>query len=225
MNEIWSEQNKYQKWLDVEVAACEAWAKLGNIPQKSLENIQKKACFRVERIEEIENITRHDVIAFVSCVAEFIGDDARFVHMGLTSSDVLDTAYALQCKEAGEIIIEDIKALMEALKKRAYEYKDLPAMGRSHGMHAEPIAFGSKFALYYAEMERNLKRMADAVDVISYGKISGAVGTFANVPPEIEEYVCKKLGIKAEPLSTQIVQRDRHAQFFTTIAIIGCTID
>ena len=225
MNEIWSEQNKYQKWLDVEVAACEAWAKLGNIPQKSLENIQKKACFRVERIEEIENITRHDVIAFVSCVAEFIGDDARFVHMGLTSSDVLDTAYALQCKEAGEIIIEDIKALMEALKKRAYEYKDLPAMGRSHGIHAEPIAFGSKFALYYAEMERNLKRMADAVDVISYGKISGAVGTFANVPPEIEEYVCKKLGIKAEPLSTQIVQRDRHAQFFTTIAIIGCTIE
>ena len=225
MNEIWSEQNKYQKWLDVEVAACEAWAKLGNIPQKSLENIQKKACFRVERIEEIENITRHDVIAFVSCVAEFIGDDARFVHMGLTSSDVLDTAYALQCKEAGEIIIEDIKTLMEALKKRAYEYKDLPAMGRSHGIHAEPIAFGSKFALWYAEMERNLKRMADAVDVISYGKISGAVGTFANVPPEIEEYVCKKLGIKAEPLSTQIVQRDRHAQFFTTIAIIGCTIE
>ena len=225
MNEIWSEQNKYQKWLDVEVAACEAWAKLGNIPQKSLENIQKKASFRVERIEEIENITRHDVIAFVSCVAEFIGDDARFVHMGLTSSDVLDTAYALQCKEAGEIIIEDIKALMEALKKRAYEYKDLPAMGRSHGIHAEPIAFGSKFALWYAEMERNLKRMADAVDVISYGKISGAVGTFANVPPEIEEYVCKKLGIKAEPLSTQIVQRDRHAQFFTTIALIGCTIE
>ncbi len=225
MNEIWSEQNKYQKWLDVEVAACEAWAKLGNIPQKSLENIQKKASFRVERIEEIENITRHDVIAFVSCVAEFIGDDARFVHMGLTSSDVLDTAYALQCKEAGEIIIEDIKALMEALKKRAYEYKDLPAMGRSHGIHAEPIAFGSKFALWYAEMERNLKRMADAVDVISYGKISGAVGTFANVPPEVEEYVCIKLGIKAEPLSTQIVQRDRHAQFFTTIALIGCTIE
>ena len=225
MNEIWSEQNKYQKWLDVEVAVCEAWAKLGKIPKKSLENIQKRASFRVERIEEIENITRHDVIAFVSCVAEFIGDDARFVHMGLTSSDVLDTAYALQCKEAGEIIIEDIKALMEALKKRAYEYKDLPAMGRSHGIHAEPIAFGSKFALWYAEMERNLKRMADAVDVISYGKISGAVGTFANVPPEVEEYVSKKLGIKAEPLSTQIVQRDRHAQFFTTIALIGCTIE
>ena len=190
------------------MAACEAWAKLGNIPQKSLENIQKKASFRVERIEEIENITRHDVIAFVSCVAEFIGDDARFVHMGLTSSDVLDTAYALQCKEAGEIIIEDIKALMEALKKRAYEYKDLPAMGRSHGIHAEPISFGSKFALWYAEMERNLKRMADAVDVISYGKISGAVGTFANVPPEIEEYVCKKLGIKACLLYTSPSPRD-----------------
>jgi adenylosuccinate lyase len=225
MNGIWSEQNKYQKWLDVEVAACEAWAKLGKIPQQSLENIQKNSAFRVERIEEIENITRHDVIAFISCVAEYIGDDARFVHMGLTSSDVLDTAYALQCKEAGIVIIEDIKALMQALKKRAYEYKDLPAMGRSHGIHAEPIAFGSKFALWYAEMERNLKRMADAVDVITCGKISGAVGTFANVPPEVEEYVCAKLGLKAEPLSTQIVQRDRHAQFFTTIALIGCTIE
>ena len=225
MNGIWSEQNKYQKWLDVEVAACEAWAKLGKIPQQSLENIQKNSAFRVERIEEIENITRHDVIAFVSCVAEYIGDDARFVHMGLTSSDVLDTAYALQCKQAGIVIIEDIKALMQALKKRAYEYKDLPAMGRSHGIHAEPISFGSKFALWYAEMERNLKRMADAVDVISCGKISGAVGTFANVPPEVEEYVCAKLGLKAEPLSTQIVQRDRHAQFFTTIALIGCTIE
>jgi adenylosuccinate lyase len=225
MNGIWSEQNKYQKWLDVEVAACEAWTKLGKIPQQSLENIQKNSAFRVERIEEIENITRHDVIAFVSCVAEYIGDDARFVHMGLTSSDVLDTAYALQCKEAGKVILEDIKALMEALKKRAYEYKDLPAMGRSHGIHAEPIAFGSKFALWYAEMERNLKRMEDAVDVISFGKISGAVGTFANVPPEVEEYVCAKLGLKAEPLSTQIVQRDRHAQFFTTIALIGCTIE
>jgi adenylosuccinate lyase len=225
MNKIWSDQNRYQKWLDIEVAACEAWAKLGKIPKKSLENIKKNSSFSVERIEEIENITRHDVIAFVSCVAEYIGDDARYVHMGLTSSDVLDTAYALQCREAGTVIIEDIKALMQALKKRAYEYKDLPAMGRSHGIHAEPVSFGSKFALWYAEMERNLKRLAYAVDVISFGKVSGAVGTFANVPPEIEDYVCTKLGLKAEPISTQIVQRDRHAQFFTTIALIGCTIE
>ncbi len=225
MNGIWSDQNRYQKWLDVEIAACEAWAKLGKVPQNSLENIQKNSRFEVARIEEIENITRHDVIAFVSCVAEYIGDDARYVHMGLTSSDVLDTAYALQCKEAGAVIIEDIKILMEALKKRAYEFKDLPAMGRSHGIHAEPVSFGSKFALFYAEMGRNLKRMEDAVDVIACGKISGAVGTFANVPPEVEDYVCKKLGLTAEPLSTQIVQRDRHAQFFTTIALVGCTIE
>jgi adenylosuccinate lyase len=225
MNEIWSDQNRYQKWLDIEVAACEAWAKLGKVPKKSLENIQKNSSFSVERIEEIENITRHDVIAFVSCVAEYIGDDARFVHMGLTSSDVLDTAYALQCREAGTVIIEDIKALMHALRKRAYEYKDLPAMGRSHGIHAEPVSFGSKFALWYAEMERNLNRIQDALDVISYGKVSGAVGTFANVPPEVEDYVCRKLGLKAEPLSTQVVQRDRHAQFFTTIALIGCTVE
>ncbi|HEY9160377.1 MAG TPA: adenylosuccinate lyase [Desulfomonilia bacterium] len=225
MNEIWSDQNRYRKWLDVEIAACEAWAKLGKIPQASLENIRKNSRFDVARIEEIENITKHDVIAFVSCVAEYIGEDARYVHMGLTSSDVLDTAYALQCKEAGAVIIEDMRMLMEALKKRAYEYKDLPAMGRSHGIHAEPVSFGSKFALWYAEMGRNLKRMNEAIDVIACGKISGAVGTFANVPPEVEEYVCAKLGLTAEPLSTQIVQRDRHAQFFTTIALIGCTIE
>jgi adenylosuccinate lyase len=225
MNEIWSDQNRYQKWLDVEIAACEAWARLGKIPQASLENIQKNSRFEVARIEEIENITKHDVIAFVSCVAEYIGEDARFVHMGLTSSDVLDTAYALQCKEAGAVIIEDIRMLMEALKMRAYEYKDLPSMGRSHGIHAEPVSFGSKFALWYAEMGRNLKRMNDAIDVIACGKISGAVGTFANVPPEVEDYVCAKLGLTAEPLSTQVVQRDRHAQFFTAIALVGCTIE
>lgn len=225
MNEIWSDQNRYRKWLDVEIAACEAWARLGKIPQASLENIQKNSRFKVARIEEIENITKHDVIAFVSCVAEYIGEDARFVHMGLTSSDVLDTAYALQCKEAGTVIVEDIKMLMEALKMRAYEYKDLPAMGRSHGIHAEPVSFGSKFALWYAEMERNLKRMNGAIDVIACGKISGAVGTFANIPPEVEDYVCTKLGLTAEPLSTQVVQRDRHAQFFTAIALVGCTIE
>lgn len=225
LDRIWSEQNRYQKWLDVEVAACEAWAKLGRVPKKSLDVIKKKACFTVERIEEIEAITRHDVIAFVSCVGEYVGEDARFIHMGLTSSDVLDTAYALLLKESSAIIIDDIKALMTALKKRAYEFKDTPAMGRSHGIHAEPITFGLKFALWYAEMERNLLRMNRALDVVSYGKISGAVGTFANVPPEVEAYVCKRLGLKPAPISTQVLQRDRHAEFFATLAIIGSSCE
>ena len=222
---IWSEENRYQKWLDVELAACEAWAKLGKIPRKSLATIKGKACFTVERIEEIEAITRHDVIAFVSCVAEYVGEDARFIHMGLTSSDVLDTAYSMLLMESGTVIIQDIKALMESLKKRAYEFKDTPAMGRSHGIHAEPITFGLKFALWYSEMERNLTRMLSALEVISYGKVSGAVGTFANVPPMVETYVCKKLGLKPAPISTQVLQRDRHAEFFATLAIIGATAE
>ncbi|MGO9147601.1 MAG: adenylosuccinate lyase [Desulfomonilia bacterium] len=222
---IWSDENRYQKWLDVEMAACEAWAKLGRIPKKSLATIKKKARFTVVRIEEIEAVTRHDVIAFVSCVGEYVGEDARFIHMGLTSSDVLDTAYALQLKESSIVILEDIKGLMVALKKRAYEFRDTPAMGRSHGIHAEPITFGLKFALWYAEMERNLKRMEDALDIIAYGKISGVVGTFANVPPSVEAYVCKRLGLKPAPISTQVLQRDRHAQFFATLAIIGASLE
>jgi len=225
LTQIWSDENRYQKWLEVEVAACEAWARLGKIPGPSIDNISKNSRFTVERIEEIEAETRHDVIAFVSCVGEYVGDDARYIHMGLTSSDVLDTAYALLLKESSLIILDDIKNLMAALKTRAIEYKHTPAMGRSHGIHAEPITFGLKFALWFAEMERNLKRMEDAMEVISYGKISGAVGTFANVPPEVEDYVCAKLGLKPAPISTQILQRDRHAQFFTTLAIIGATIE
>jgi adenylosuccinate lyase len=223
--EIWSDENRYRKWLDVEIAACEAWAHLGKIPKKSLQTIRKKACFTVERIEEIEAVTRHDVIAFVSCVAEHVGEDARFIHMGLTSSDVLDTAYALLLKESSEVLIADILGLMKSLKKRAYEFKDTPAMGRSHGIHAEPITFGLKFALWYAEMERNLHRMKRAMDVVSFGKVSGAVGTYANVPPEVEAYVCKRLGLKPAPISTQVLQRDRHAEFFSTLAIIGATAE
>ena len=225
MQRIWSDENRYQKWLDVEIAACEGWASLGRIPEKSLENIRKKARFTVERIEEIEAVTRHDVIAFVSCVAEYVGEDARFIHMGMTSSDVLDTALALQLKESGELIITGIRALMDVLKRRAFEFKHTPAMGRSHGIHAEPISFGLKFALWYAEMARNLKRMEDAVETVSYGKISGAVGTFANIPPEVEEYACRMLGLKPAPISTQIIQRDRHAQFFSTIAVVGSTLE
>jgi adenylosuccinate lyase len=221
MEQIWSDENRYQKWLDVELAACEAWTRLGKIPAESLKNIKSTAKFDVKRIEEIEAVTRHDVIAFVSCVGEYVGDDARYIHMGLTSSDVLDTAYALLLKESGHVILEDMKALLQALKRRAHEFKNVPAMGRSHGIHAEPITFGLKFALWYAETKRNVKRMQDAIDCISYGMISGAVGTFANVPPDVEAYVCKKLKLKPAPISTQVIQRDRHAQFFTTLAIIG----
>ena len=225
MAHIWSDQNRYQKWLEVELAACEAWGELGRIPQESIENIKKNAGFSVERIEEIEAITRHDVIAFVTCMGEHVGDDARFIHRGLTSSDVLDTAYALLLKESSFVILADIRGLMASLKQRAYEFKDTPAMGRSHGIHAEPITFGLKFALWYAEMERNLKRMQDAMDIISFGKVSGAVGTFANVPPEVEAFVCERLSLKPAPISTQILQRDRHAQYFATLAIIGATLE
>ncbi|HOW99497.1 MAG TPA: lyase family protein, partial [Deltaproteobacteria bacterium] len=220
MGQIWSEENRYRKWLDVEIAVCEAWASAGKIPEESLENIRRKASFTVERIEEIEEVTKHDVIAFVSTVAEYVGEDARFIHMGMTSSDVLDTAFALQLKESGQILLDGIRALMDALRKRAFEFKHTPAMGRSHGIHAEPVTFGLKFALWYAEMERNLKRMADAVEIVSCGKISGAVGTFANIPPEMEEFACQRLGLKPAPISTQIIQRDRHAQFFAAIAIV-----
>jgi adenylosuccinate lyase len=219
--EIWSDENRYRKWLDVEIAACEAWAELGRIPPESLKAIKEKAGFTVERIEEIEAVTRHDVIAFVSCVAEHVGDEARFIHLGLTSSDVLDTAYALLLRESGQVIMEDIQELRAALKERAYEFKDLPAMGRSHGVHAEPIAFGLKFALWYADMGRNLDRMRHALSRVSFGKVSGAVGTFANVPPEVEASVCRRLGLQPAPISTQILQRDRHAEFFCTLAIIG----
>jgi adenylosuccinate lyase len=225
MERIWSDQNRYQKWLDVEIAACEAWEKLDRIPQASLNNIKRNARFDVKRIEEIEAITRHDVIAFVTCVGEHVGGDARFIHMGLTSSDVLDTALALLLKESGEVILLDIFDLMEAIKQRAYEFKHTPAMGRSHGIHAEPITFGLKLALWYAEMERNAKRMQDAIEMVAYGKISGAVGTFANIPPVVEAYVCEKLKLKPAPISTQIIQRDRHAQFFTTLAIIGGSLE
>ncbi len=226
LNDIWSDEHRYQEWLEVELAACEAWHQLGRIPLKSMENIRTRAGFDVTRIAEIEAVTRHDVIAFVSCVGEYVGaDDARFIHMGLTSSDVLDTAYALQLKESSLIIIADLTRVMEVLKARAYEHKHTPVMGRSHGIHAEPTTFGLKFALWYAEMERNLTRMHQAMEAISYGKVSGAVGTFANVPPAVEEQVCTRLGLKPEPVSTQVVQRDRHAQFFTTLALIGATIE
>ena len=225
MANIWTQQNKYQKWLDVEIAACEAWTRLGKIPDESMKVIKDKANFDADKIDEIEKVVKHDVIAFLTSVAEYVGPDSRFIHMGMTSSDVLDTSYALLLKEAGEMIIDDIKRLMEVLKKRALEHKMTPMMGRSHGIHAEPVTFGLKMAIWYDEMKRNLERMERAVDVISIGMVSGAVGTFAHMPLDIEEKVCKKLGLKPAPASTQIIQRDRHAEYFTTLALVASSIE
>lgn len=225
MARIWEPETRFKRWLEVELLVCEAWARLGNIPQRTLRNIKKRASFDVKKIEEIEKTVKHDVIAFLTSVAEFVGPDSRYIHRGLTSSDILDTTLALLLREAADLIITGIKGLMEVIKKRAYEYKDTVMIGRSHGIHAEPITFGLKMALWYEEMRRNLERMQRAKEIISYGKLSGAVGTFANVPPFVEEYVCKKLGLKPASISTQIIQRDRHAEYFTTLAIIASSIE
>ncbi len=225
MARIWEARNRYQKWLDIEISACEAHAELGNIPHEAVERIKSKADFDVERIDEIEKTVKHDVIAFLTSVADYIGDDSRFVHLGLTSSDVLDTSFAMLLAEASDLIIDDIKRLMEVIKRRAFEHKDTPMMGRSHGIHAEPVTFGIKMALWYDEMRRNLRRMEAARETIAYGKISGAVGTFANIDPRVEEFVCKNGGLKPAPCSTQVIQRDRHAEFFTTLAIIASSIE
>ncbi len=225
MTAIWSQENKYQKWLDVEVAACEAMVKLGKVPAAAVETIKAKAVINVARIDEIEKVTKHDVIAFVTSLTEKIGEDGRFIHMGLTSSDVLDTALAIQLKEAAEILIADLDSLLPVLKKKAFEHKNTLMIGRSHGIHAEPITFGLKMALWYQEMERNRERLVRAKETVSYGKIAGAVGTFSFIDPFVEEYVCEKLGLKPAPVSSQIVQRDRHAEFFATLAIIASSLD
>jgi len=225
MVRIWEPENRFKKWLDVEIAACEIWTRLGKIPESSLAVIKEKADFDVKKIDEIEKVVKHDVIAFLTSVAEHVGPDSRFIHMGMTSSDVLDTSFALLLKEAGEIIIDGIKGLMEAIKRRAIEHRDTPMMGRSHGIHAEPVTFGLKLAIWYDEMKRNLERMERAVDVVSVGMISGAVGTFAHMPLEIEEGVCEILGLRPAPASSQIIQRDRHAEYFTTLALIASSID
>lgn len=222
---IWSLENKFKIWLDIEIAACEANAQLGIIPKEDLAIIKEKANFDVKRIEEIENQVHHDVIAFLTCVAEYVGPSSRYIHYGLTSSDIVDTALSIQMKQAGEIILNDIDQLLVVLKNLALKYKHTPCMGRSHGVHAEPTTFGTKMALYYHEFLRNRKRMQDAIDEISYGKLSGAVGTFSNIDPQVEEIVCKKLGLKPDPISTQIIQRDRHAHYMAAIAICAGTLD
>ena len=225
MAAIWSQENKYAKWLDVEVAACEAMVKLGLAPAAAVDNIKAKAVINVARIDEIEAVTRHDVIAFVSSLTEVIGEDGRFIHMGLTSSDVLDTALAVQLKEASDLLLEDLDDLLAVLKRRALEHKKTLMIGRSHGIHAEPITFGLKLALWYAEMRRNRARLERAREAVSCGKISGAVGTFSFVDPFVEEYVCEKLGLAPVPVASQIVQRDRHAEFFSTLAIVASSLD
>jgi len=225
MEKIWGPEYRYRKWLDVEIAACEAMVKLGKMPRGALENITQKTSVDVARIEEIEETTKHDVIAFLTSLTEKVGEDGRFIHMGLTSSDVLDTSLAVLLKEAAEILLDDIDEFLKVLKKKAFEHKKTLMIGRSHGIHAEPITFGLKMALWYQEMERNRARLVRAKETISYGKIAGAVGTFSFVEPFVEEYVCKKLGLKPAPVSSQIVQRDRHAEFFTTLAIIASSLD
>ncbi len=225
MAAIWEPQNRFDKWLQVEILVCEAMAAEGMIPQEAVETIKQKASFSVDRIQEIEETVKHDVIAFLTNVEESVGPDARFIHMGLTSSDILDTAFALQLREALLIIINDVHNLMDVLKEKAFEHKNTAMIGRSHGIHAEPITFGLKLAVWYSEMQRNLGRLKQAQDVISYGKISGAVGTFANIPPRIEKYVCEHLDLKPAEISTQIIQRDRHAQYFTALAILAGSIE
>ena len=225
MERVWEPENKFGKWLEVELAACEAWAGLGKIPEKSLKRIVKRARFDLKRIDEIEKRVKHDVIAFLTSVAEFVGPDSRYIHMGLTSSDILDTSLALQLRDAADLIAEDILGLMAALKKKAREHKNTVMMGRSHGIHAEPMTFGLKLAVWYEEMERNLERTIRAREAISVGKLSGAVGTYSSVDPRVEMHVLRKLGLRPEPVATQVVQRDRHAEFFTTLAIIAASIE
>lgn len=225
MAKIWTEETKFETMLRIEILACEAQAQLGNIPKKAVPLIKKKARFNIERILEIEADIHHDVIAFLTNVAENVGEESKYIHIGLTSSDILDTSLSLRMKQAGEIIIDDLNALIDVLVNKAKEHKNTVMMGRTHGVHAEPITFGLKMALWLEECRRNLKRLTDAIDNISYGKLSGAVGTFAHIDPYVEKYVCKKLGLLPAPVSTQILQRDRHAQVLFTLSIIASSLE
>lgn len=225
MKKIWSQENKYRKWLDVEIYACEAMADLGLVPSGALQIIKEKANFTVERVDEIEAVTNHDVIAFLTCVAEYVGEDSKYIHMGLTSSDVLDTALAAQMKEAGELVLSKLKELKPVLLEKAAQHRNTIMMGRTHGVHAEPITFGLKMLLWASETERNIDRMERALQSVSVGKISGAVGTYANINPAVEAHVCKRMGLAPASISTQVVQRDRHAEFLTTLAIVGSSLE
>ncbi len=225
MAHLWSLENKFKTWLNVEIAAAEAMNQLGLVPDADLINIQQKAQFKVSEINEIENKVHHDVIAFLTNVAQYVGPSARYIHLGMTSSDVIDTANSLLMKQAGEIILTSLKECMQVLKESAYKYKDTLCIGRSHGIHAEPITFGLKLALWHDEMHRNLIRWQRAIETISVGQISGAVGNYAHLSMEVETYVCKKLGLKQVNISTQVIQRDRYAEYLSSIAIIGSTLE
>ncbi|WP_226683070.1 adenylosuccinate lyase [Sutcliffiella horikoshii] len=225
MGAIWTEENRFQAWLEVEILACEAWAELGDIPKEDVKVLREKASFDIERIKEIEAETRHDVVAFTRAVSETLGDEKKWVHYGLTSTDVVDTALSYQLKQANEILLADIERFVSILKEKAQDHKYTVMMGRTHGVHAEPTTFGLKLALWYEEMKRNLERFKQAAEGIEFGKISGAVGTYANINPFVEEYVCEKLGLQRAPISTQTLQRDRHAHYLSTLALIATSIE
>ncbi len=225
MIELWSEQTKFQKWLDVEIAACEAWAERGKIPADALAEIKEKAAFSVERILEIEATVHHDVIAFTTNLAENIGPASRFVHMGLTSSDIGDTAQALRMVEAMDLILEKVEGLIAVLERQALAHRETVMVGRTHGIHAEPIVLGLKFLIWFEEMKRNRKRLRDARETVRVGKISGAVGTYAHTGPGLERFVCEKLNLKPAPISTQVIQRDRHAEYMGALAVTAATIE
>ena len=225
MARIWSDENRFRTWLAVEVAATETLSEAGIVPKGAAKAIREKADFKVERIHEIEAEVRHDVIAFTTSVAEFVGPESRWFHYGLTSNDVVDTAQALLIAQASKIIAADLQKLAEVLKRRAWEFKDTPMVGRTHGVHAEPITFGFKLANWYSEVQRDIARFDAAVEDMRVGKLSGAVGTLAHLAPEHEEKICARLGLKAAPVTSQVIQRDRHAHYLATLAVIACTLD
>ncbi|EGK09015.1 adenylosuccinate lyase [Kroppenstedtia eburnea] len=225
MGSIWTDENRYRAWLEVEILACEAWAELGVIPQEDVAKIREGARIDVDRILEIEQETRHDVVAFTRAVAETLGPESKWVHYGLTSTDVVDTALSYLLRQANQILLRDVDRFIEVLKKKALEHKDTVMMGRTHGVHAEPTTFGLKMALWYAEMKRNRERLVRAVETVAVGKISGAVGTYANIDPFVEAYVCEKLGLKPAPVSTQTLQRDRHAEYLAALSLIATSLE
>jgi adenylosuccinate lyase len=225
MGKLWDDDNKYRIWLDIEVLACEAQAQLGSIPAEAVDIIRSKAKFNVPRILQIEEEVKHDVIAFLTNVGEYVGPESRFIHLGMTSSDVLDTALAVQMKQSAEVLLKDLEALKTVLARRAKEFKHTIMIGRTHGIHAEPTTFGLKLALWYAETVRNIDRLNKARETVSVGQISGAVGTYAHLDPFVERYVCEKLGLKPAPISTQVLQRDRHAEFMNTLALCGSSLE
>lgn len=225
MTEIWSEQNQFQAWLDVELAACKAWSRIGKIPESDVEKLYDKASFDIDRIHEIEKETRHDVVAFTRAVSETLGEEKKWVHYGLTSTDVVDTANGFRLKQANGLLREGLDRLSRALAEKAREHKFTVMMGRTHGVHAEPTTFGLKCALWYAEMQRNIERFELAAGGVEFGKLSGAVGTFAHIPPEVEKLTCEFLGLKPAPVSTQTLQRDRHAYYMAAIALIGGSLE